>query len=86
MFPTIVGAWVLDWGGRAGRSRFCYPKGQSRAAALMQDVGGVLVGGCCLGKDGIGVGERRDGDGRWMIGVETAIERRDGREQAGSRA
>lgn len=27
MFPTIVGAWVLDEGG-AGRRRFCYPKGQ----------------------------------------------------------
>lgn len=39
MFPTIVGAWVLD-GGEAGRSRFCYPKGQSRAAAPVEGLRG----------------------------------------------
>lgn len=71
MFPTIVGAWVLD-GGEAGRRRFCYPKGQSRAAALS---GGCwcLVRGCP--RQGWNWGGRDERwRWRWEIGVGIEIE------------
>ena len=59
--------------GGAGRRRFCYPKGQGRAAALVEDVGVWFV--VVLGKDGMGVGREKRWGWRWEIGieVETAV-------------
>lgn len=70
MFPTIVGAWVLD-GGEAGRRRFCYPKRtEPRRCTGWRMLGFSFVG--VLGKAGIGGGgcagremeAEIDGDGR----------------------
>lgn len=76
MFPTIVGAWVLDVG-EAGRRRFCYPKGQSRAAALVEDVGALVRGCPRQGWNWSGREERWImGDGEIGVEIETALARR----------
>lgn len=70
MFPTIVGAWVLD-GGEAGRRRFCYPKGQSRAAALSGECWGLVRG---YPRRGWNWGGRRRWRWSWVIGVGIEVE------------
>lgn len=74
MFPTIVGAWVLD-GGEAGRSRFCYPKGQSRAAATGGGCWGGLVS--WLSSVRMGLGRARE---------ELEMEMADGRSESKSKS
>lgn len=78
MFPTIVGAWVLDGGG-AGRRRFCYPKRTEPRRCTGGGVLGGLVRGCPRqGWDGgwareememeMEMGDRnRDGDSRQSV-------------------
>lgn len=82
MFPTIVGAWVLDGGG-AGRGWFCYPKGQEprRCTGWRMLGSSSWVSSARMGlrwaRAEMGM-EMGDGDGRWRweIGVEKAVTRR----------
>jgi hypothetical protein len=60
--------------GRRGEVGSAIRKGQSRAAAPVEEVWGGLVRGCFLGKDRGWGGREKRWRWRWAVGIEIEVE------------